>query len=193
MFKMKPLPYAVQSALSTLAIAAAATSIPGMAQAQQDSKLEEVVVTGSRIATDPNVITSSPVTTVRSEEISMRGITRVEDMLNRLPSVAPEFTANESNGATGSATLDLRGLNSERTLVLTNGHRMGFGDVFELAPDINQVPGALIDRVEVLTAVRGARQLQRPVRRLLRSLSNCTRGQRPTMGPISQKHDSLLQ
>ena len=151
MFKMKPLPYAVHSALSTLAIATVATSIPGPAQAQQDNKLEEVVVTGSRIATDPNVVTSSPVTTIKSEELSMRGITRVEDMVNRLPSVTPEFTSNESNGATGTATIDLRGLTSDRTLVLTNGHRMGFGDVFQLAPDINQVPGALIDRVEVLT------------------------------------------
>jgi len=151
MFKMKPLPYAVHSALSTLAIATVATSTPGLALAQQDNKLEEVVVTGSRIATDPNIITSSPITTVKGEELSMRGITRVEDIVNRLPSVVPEYTGNESNGATGSATLDLRGLFSERTLVLTNGHRMGFGDVFELAPDINQVPGALIDRIEVLT------------------------------------------
>lgn len=151
MFKMKPLPYAVHSALSTLAIAAAATSTPGMAQAQEETRLEEVVVTGSRIATDPNVVTSSPVTTINAQEITMRGVTRVEDLINRLPSVLPEFTANESNGATGSATIDLRGLTSDRTLVLTNGHRMGFGDVFQLAPDINQVPGALIERVEVLT------------------------------------------
>ena len=151
MFKMKPLPYAVHSALSTLAIATVATGTPGMAQAQQASKLEEVVVTGSRIATDPNVVTSSPVTTIRAEEVSMRGVTRVEDLINTLPSVLPEFTGYESNGAVGSATIDLRGLTSDRTLVLTNGHRMGFGDVFQLAPDINQVPGALIDRVEVLT------------------------------------------
>ena len=127
-----------------------AGAIPAVAWGQQPQQ-EELVVTGSRIASDPNPVTSSPVTMVKSEEFGFRGITRVEDLINDLPSMVPEYTANESNGATGSATIDLRGLSSDRTLVLTNGHRMGFGDVFSLAPDINQVPGALIERVEVLT------------------------------------------
>ena len=151
MFQRKPLSLAIQRALTTATMAATA-GIPtaGLAQAQEQ-QLEEVIVTGSRIATDANVVTSSPVTTLLAEEIGQRGVTRVEDLLNDLPSITPELTANESNGATGTAVVDLRGLGSERTLVLTNGHRMGFGDVFELAPDINQVPGALIERIEVLT------------------------------------------
>ena len=120
-------------------------------QQVQPETLEEIVVTGSRIAADPNLVTSSPVTVVTSEELGLRGITRVEDLLNNLPSIVPELTANEANGATGTATIDLRGLSSDRTLVLTNGHRMGFGDLVVLAPDINQVPGALVERVEVLT------------------------------------------
>lgn len=148
MFQRKPLSVAVQRAFSSVAIAAtAAAPTIGMAQ----DRVEEVVVTGSRIATDPNLVTSSPVTAVKAEELQFRGITRVEDMLNDLPQVVPELTANESNGATGTGTIDLRGLGSDRTLVLTNGHRMGFGDVFALAPDINQIPGALVERVEVLT------------------------------------------
>lgn len=149
MFAKKPLAVAVNRALSTVAIAATAAGVSGVANAAD--RLDEVVVTGSRIQTDPNLITSSPVAQVKAEEITYRGITRVEDLLNDLPQVVPESTANESNGATGTATIDLRGLGSDRTLVLTNGHRMGFGDVFALAPDINQVPGALIERVEVLT------------------------------------------
>ena len=116
-----------------------------------DDTIEEVVITGSRIKTDANLQSSSPVTMIKAEEISYRGITRVEDLLNDLPSIVPENTGNESNGASGTATIDLRGLTSDRTLVLTNGHRMGFGDVFDLAPDINAVPGALIERIEVLT------------------------------------------
>ena len=128
-------------------------AVPAVAWSQQTQQetLEEIIVTGSRIAADPNLVTSSPVTMVTSDELGFRGITRVEDLINDLPSIVPELTANESNGARGSATIDLRGLSSERTLVLTNGHRMGFGNVFKLAPDINQVPGALIERVEVLT------------------------------------------
>ena len=149
MFTKKPLAVAVHRALSTVAIAATAVSVSTASHAQD--QLQEVVVTGSRIATDPNLITSSPVTSVSPEEIEYRGITRVEDLLNDLPQVVPELTSNDSNGSTGTATLDLRGLGSDRTLVLTNGHRMGFGDVFALAPDINQVPSRLIQRVEVLT------------------------------------------
>ncbi|MFT7460193.1 MAG: iron complex outermembrane receptor protein [Planctomycetota bacterium] len=125
--------------------------IEGIFGKKDRDSIEEVVITGSRISTDVNLTSSSPVTMITAEELGHRGITRVEDLLNDLPSITPEFTANESNGATGTATIDLRGLTSDRTLVLTNGHRMGLGDVFQLAPDINQVPGQLIERIEVLT------------------------------------------
>src|SRR5690606_24746989 len=148
MFRKKPLSAAVHRAVTTVAMAATAAA-PVIGQAQES--IEEVVVTGSRITTDANLVTSSPVTQVKAEELAFRGITRVEDLMNDLPQIVPELTANEANGATGTATLDLRGLGSDRTLVLTNGHRMGFGDPFALAPDINQVPGALIERIEVLT------------------------------------------
>jgi outer membrane receptor protein involved in Fe transport len=152
MFSKKPLSVAVHRALSGFAIASTAVAVPAWSQAQQPQEpLEEITVTGSRIATDPNLITSSPVTTVRAEDITQRGVTRVEDLINDLPQITPELSANESNGATGTATLDLRGLGSDRTLVLTNGHRMGFGDPFALAPDVNQVPGALVERIELLT------------------------------------------
>jgi len=148
MFRRKPLSVAVQQAFSTVAIAATAAA-PSVALGQEN--LEEVVVTGSRIAGDANLVTSSPVTQIKAEEIGYRGITRVEDLMNDLPQVIPELTANDSNGSTGTATIDLRGLGSDRTLVLTNGHRMGFGDPFAMAPDVNTVPGALIERVEILT------------------------------------------
>ncbi|WP_405234414.1 TonB-dependent receptor domain-containing protein [Lentisalinibacter salinarum] len=163
MLTKKPLTCAVQRALyGAAAVTAAASVAPIAAQAQDEAEgvLEEIVVTGSRIATDANLVTASPVTTVRPEEINSRGITRVEDLLNDLPQITPELTSGEANGATGTATLDLRGLGSDRTLVLTNGHRMGFGDPFALAPDVNQVPAHLIERVELLTggaaAVYGA-------------------------------------
>ncbi|HLT89523.1 MAG TPA: hypothetical protein VKZ85_01155, partial [Woeseiaceae bacterium] len=82
---------------------------------QPGQELEEITVTGSRIATDPNLISSSPVSQLSAEEFTYRGITRVEDLINDLPQITPELSANESNGATGTATLDLRGLGSDRT------------------------------------------------------------------------------
>jgi iron complex outermembrane recepter protein len=152
MSSRKPLSVAVHRALYSVAICSTAASAPGLAQEQAPpDALEEITVTGSRIATDPNLVISSPVTQLTAEEFNYRGITRVEDLINDLPQITPELTANESNGATGTATLDLRGLESDRTLVLVNGHRMGFGDPFVLAPDVNQIPGALVERVELLT------------------------------------------
>lgn len=141
---------AVHRALYGVAVISA-VSVP-VAQAQDaEEVLEEIVTTGTRIPVDANLVSSSPVTTVDSSELVFSGTTRVEDLVNDLPQVIPEFSANDSNGSTGTATLDLRGLGSDRTLVLINGHRMGFGDPFALAPDINQIPGALVDKVEILT------------------------------------------
>ena len=78
---------------------------------------------------------------------------RVEDLLNKLPSVYASNTSGDSNGATGTATLNLRNLGSVRTLTLLNGRRLPPGSPVAggYASDVNQVPGALIQRVEVLT------------------------------------------
>ncbi|MBF8270292.1 MAG: TonB-dependent receptor, partial [Gammaproteobacteria bacterium] len=94
MYQKNPLALAVHRAIYGVAIAVTAVSVPTTSQAQSE-QLEEIVVTGSRIAQDPNLITSSPVTMVRADEITYRGAIRVEDLLNDLPSIVPEFTANE--------------------------------------------------------------------------------------------------
>lgn len=111
-----------------------------------DVYIDEIVVTGSRI-TRKNMISASPLTQLDSEELVTRGVTRVEDALNTLPQVFPDQTAYIANGSLGIATLNLRGLGANRSLVLLNGRRLaGSTDT-----DLNQIPGALIDRVEVLT------------------------------------------
>ncbi|HSM30667.1 MAG TPA: TonB-dependent receptor plug domain-containing protein, partial [Woeseiaceae bacterium] len=121
-------------------------------QGEESAELEEITVTGSRIPAR-NLISASPVTTVSQEEIAFQGVTRIEDMLNRLPQVAASQGANQANGATNTATVDLRGLGAERTLVLINGRRMPAGSPVGggIGADLNQIPAALIDRVEVLT------------------------------------------
>ncbi len=157
----------VRYALYVSAVATAATSLPALAQDQQEaaagpSELGTVVVTGSRIP-QPNLTSISPVTAVGNEEIKLQGVTRVEDLINNLPQAAADFGGNVSNGATGAATVNLRGLGSQRTLVLINNRRLMPGDPTQngaASPDLNQIPGALIERVEVLTggasAVYGA-------------------------------------
>ncbi len=117
-----------------------------------DTPIQEVVVTGSRIA-QPNLTTTSPVTQVTADDIAVQGVTRVEDLINQLPQAFAAQNATVANGATGTATVDLRGLGSPRTLVLVDGRRMPYGGVTpaSAAADLNMIPAAMVERVEVLT------------------------------------------
>lgn len=110
----------------------------------------DIVVTGSRIRS-PNLESVSPVTTVSSEEFAVRGTVRTEDLVNQLPQVFAAQGAANSNEATGTAQVDLRGLSPSRTLVLVNGRRLPYGSPKNIPSDINQVPTPLIQSVEVLT------------------------------------------
>ncbi len=112
---------------------------------------EVLVVTGSRIVR-ANLVSSSPVTQVEAEELLFQGTVRVEDMARTLPQVYSDQNSSQSNGATGTATLNLRNLGRDRTLVLINGRRLPVGSPLQAGgADINQIPGALIRGVEVLT------------------------------------------
>lgn len=120
------------------------------ANGAQSDEGPAIVVTGSRIP-QPNLESASPITVVNSQDIRLTGTTRAEDLVNSLPQVFASQGANIANGATGTATLDLRNLGSQRTLVLVNGRRLVPGDPSSSAADINMIPAALIDRVDVLT------------------------------------------
>jgi iron complex outermembrane receptor protein len=146
---------------AALALAAASAAIPAVhaqtvaaatsTDAAPSAGLEEVVVTGSRIKST-NLVSISPVTTVTATDIQVTGLQRVEDILNNLPQVFAGQGANLSNGADGTATVDLHDLGSQRTLVLVNGRRLGPGNsAGGNASDINQIPAQLIEKVEVLT------------------------------------------
>ncbi|HEX2887538.1 TonB-dependent receptor plug domain-containing protein, partial [Vineibacter terrae] len=120
------------------------------AQATQPAEDNTVVVTGSRIR-QPNLTAVSPVTVVNSQDVQLSGTVRAEDLINSLPQAFAAQGANIANGASGTATLNLRGLGSVRTLVLINGRRLVPGDPGSSAADINVIPAALIDRVDILT------------------------------------------
>ena len=145
---------AVRQALVMSAMTAAA-SLPAMAQDQPAAAdtITTVTVTGSRIP-QPQIEAVSPVTSLSSEEIKQTGTTRIEDLLNTLPQVAGQYGSSVSNGATGEATVSLRNLGANRTLVLVNGRRLMPGDPTQngaAAPDLNQIPTALVERVDILT------------------------------------------
>jgi len=124
---------------------------PGDGQREEErDAASQIIVTGSRIPrTDLTAV--SPVTTVEGEEFEVQGSTNAEDVLNQLPQVNPSQGEFISAGASGLATVDLRGLGPGRTLVLMNGHRLLPGDPRFPVPDLNNVPTSLIRRVEVLT------------------------------------------
>ena len=142
--------------------AAASVGLPALATAQTPppeqneapAPIQEIVVTGSRIV-QPGLQAISPVTSVSQDEIKSQGVTRVEDMLNNLPQVVADQGSMSSNGASGTATVDLRGLGPQRTLVLINGRRLMPGTPSNTpafaAQDLNNIPAALVERVDVLT------------------------------------------
>src|SRR5580658_9935026 len=138
------------SLVASLGAANAQTAPATAAATAPNDQLQEVVVTGSRISV-PNQVSISPVTFVSALDIQQTGVTRVEDLLNQLPQVFAAQGSNISNGSTGTATVNLRGLSDKRTLVLVDGFRLGPGDPAASASDINMIPVELIDSVEVLT------------------------------------------
>ena len=136
-----------------LAIAGSAVAVLGVANAQtaaDNSTLQEVIVTGTRIAAAPNQVSISPVIAITPLELKQSGATRIEDVLNQLPQVFASQGAAISNGSDGTANVDLRGLLPKRTLVLVNGRRLGPGGPLSDS-DLNMIPNDMIERVEVLT------------------------------------------
>jgi iron complex outermembrane recepter protein len=138
-----------------------AQSAPAAAAAQPTPQLEEVIVTGSRIPVPANISATSPTTVVTGDEIRLRGHTDITDVINELPqniiTAANDFgnTSSPLTATGGFSTVDLRGLGPQRTLVLVNGRRLGAGDPSTtnqaVAPDIDQIPAPLIERVDVVT------------------------------------------
>jgi iron complex outermembrane receptor protein len=123
-----------------------ATSAYAAAAADATSgEVSEIVVTGTRIPS-PNLTSIAPVTTVSNADVKAQGVTRIEDITNSLPQVFAGQGSSITNGANGTATVDLRGLGPSRTLVLIDGRRSQ-----PTPADLNFIPAALVERVDVLT------------------------------------------
>ena len=162
---------------SSLTALAAALLVSGLAPASalaQDSVAEEaessetgseqIVVTGSRIARDPNAVAPLPISTLDADDFRNFGATDVTAALRQIPALISSGTVADSlergGGGVGQATLNLRQLGSNRTLVLVDGWRHVSGVAGSQTVDVSTIPNALIERVEVLTggasAVYGA-------------------------------------
>jgi outer membrane receptor protein involved in Fe transport len=121
------------------------------AASESGPAVQEVIVTGSRIQST-NLVSISPVTTVSATDIEQTGLVRTEDILNNLPQVFSGQGSTLSNASDGTSTVDLHDLGPQRTLVLVNGRRLGPG-AFDGRnySDVNQIPSALIEKIEILT------------------------------------------
>src|SRR5258708_533998 len=150
-----------------LLAAAAAVALPSMSALAQQAPdvsaepLQEIIVTGSRIAA-PNAVSTSPIQVLSSKYIETSGKTDISDLITQLPqnfnNSLGQDLGNGTSGLTtagGVATADLRGLGPNRTLVLVDGRRLGQGSPYTFiqspAPDLDQIPAGLVERVEVVT------------------------------------------
>lgn len=126
------------------------TNFPGASEGTQTAQGTEIVVTGSRIAR-PNAETTSPIVSLPASAFSQTGAVTLEDTLNRLPQFSPGTGSTTNDNLSGGiTTLNLRGLGSNRTLVLLDGHRLPTATQLG-AVDVNMVPQSLIQSVEVIT------------------------------------------
>ena len=140
-----------ETALAALTVALA---VSGPAIAQESPKpsaelVETITVTGSRISR-PDLEGSSPISIIDENFLDQKGTVNVEEVLNQLPQVIPGLGAQVNNGGDGTATVDLLGLGTTRTLVLVNGRR--FVPATNTGrTDLNAIPAQLIERIELLT------------------------------------------
>lgn len=151
------------SALRVLALvgtgaAAAGLAAPAVAQdaetAATPAQGQAIIVTGSRIAS-PTMESTAPLQILDSQAISDAGVTNIQELLLENPAFGtPALSRTNSaflTSGTGVATVDLRDLGSDRTLVLINGRRVVAGVPGTATVDLNVIPTAFLERVDVLT------------------------------------------
>ncbi len=125
-------------------------TVPVIAQETEEAATDDrIVITGSRIARDPNLTQPTPVQSIDEDAIRLSGELNIADIVSDIPALVSSLTAE--NSLTGANELNLRGLGGERTLTLVNGRRHVAGFRGTQAVDTGTIPRALVERVEVTT------------------------------------------
>lgn len=147
--------------LNTSAAAVALAMVFGSSAANaqsapaEDAAEDTIVVTGSRIVR-PNLESNSPVVVVTGEETIKNADITLDTFLNTLPQVNPAGTTTSNNpGNNGQSNINLRGLGSNRNLILINGRRP-MVSATDQSVDLNTIPQGLIERIDVTTGGAGA-------------------------------------
>jgi outer membrane receptor protein involved in Fe transport len=143
---------------AALAMIGTLSAVSAFAQEAGPEKLERIEITGSRIKSI-GAESSSPITSVGKEDIAIKQPVAVEELVRGLPSAYPAIGPNVNNGSSGIASIDLRGIGPNRTLVLVNGKRIVPANLGGVV-DTNNIPVSLLERVDLVTggasAVYGA-------------------------------------
>ena len=141
---------------STLGLAVIAafpmfSSVQVLAAEDSAQAIEKIQVTGSRIKR-ADMETASPVTIIGADDIAASGAVSVDSVLQKMTATGGAMTnPGINNGSGGNASIDLRGLGSQRTLVLVNGRRMiNSGTGAASTVDLNTIPVSMIKHIEVL-------------------------------------------
>jgi len=126
---------------------------PVLAEEDEGALLEEVTVTASRLRQSSGYEAPTPVTVLDSEDMEVRGTTNVADIINEGPAFTPSLTPESTilnSRQSGVNGLDLRGLGTNRNLILVNGRRHVPFDEFGIV-DVNAIPSVAVDRIEIVT------------------------------------------
>lgn len=127
-------------------------------EAEEEDAGKPILVTGSRIAR-PTLQSAVPLTSVTVEDLTGTGEVSLGDALNDLPSLRSTFSSGNSSrfiGTAGLSLLDLRGLGTDRTLVLVNGRRHVTSTPGDNGFDVNTIPTDLVDRIDIVTGGNSA-------------------------------------
>ena len=145
---MNPKTTKLRDAISLALVISATTTGAAFAQ-EATTTLDKVEVTGSRIKRT-DVETSQPVFSLTREDIQAQGLTSIGDVIQNLTSNGTALNTTYNNGGNGETRVSLRNLGSNRTLVLVNGRRWVAGTGLGGATDLNTIPTAAVERIEVL-------------------------------------------
>lgn len=127
-------------------------------EAEEEGTAQPILVTGSRIAR-PTLQSAVPLTSVTIEDLTGTGELSLGDALNDLPSLRSTFSSGNSSrfiGTAGLSLLDLRGLGTDRTLVLVNGRRHVTSTPGDNGFDVNTIPTDLVERIDIVTGGNSA-------------------------------------
>ncbi len=140
-----PIPKAVALALGGAFLASGA-------YAQSAQKQERIEITGSAIKRTVDAEGALPITTITAKELRETGVTSTEEALQKVAAMQTTLTSSQSvgSGTGGKASANLRGLGSNKTLVLLNGRRLAAFAFDSQSVDLNAIPFAAIERIEVL-------------------------------------------